>query len=168
MTKNFVVALLFDEHLNDVVLVRRAREPFAGRHNGPGGEVEEEETPLRATFREIREETGLTADNLTTFPDGRKLLWLGTLAIPRNRKYPEIRGDEADPPAKLHYYAGMMTPDARPRTMEERNVVLRFNVYDVTHHTPNHPWLAGNGNLEYFVREAISRLTENQKGGDPS
>jgi ADP-ribose pyrophosphatase YjhB (NUDIX family) len=42
-----------------VLLVRRARPPFAGRWSLPGGRIEPGESPAEAIVREVREETGL-------------------------------------------------------------------------------------------------------------
>lgn len=42
-----------------VLLVRRAREPFAGRWTLPGGRCEPGETPEQTAVREVREELGL-------------------------------------------------------------------------------------------------------------
>jgi 8-oxo-dGTP diphosphatase len=45
-----------------VLLVKRARAPFAGRWSLPGGKREGEETPREAARRELKEETGIEAD----------------------------------------------------------------------------------------------------------
>ncbi|MEZ5121198.1 MAG: NUDIX hydrolase [Solirubrobacterales bacterium] len=42
--------------------LRRAREPFAGHWDLPGGFVEPGETPAQALRREVREETGLDVE----------------------------------------------------------------------------------------------------------
>lgn len=43
----------------DVLLVEKKRPEWqAGKYNGPGGKVEENETPIRAAVRELYEETG--------------------------------------------------------------------------------------------------------------
>jgi 8-oxo-dGTP diphosphatase len=42
-----------------ILLVRRARDPEAGRWSLPGGRVEPGETAAEATVREVAEETGL-------------------------------------------------------------------------------------------------------------
>jgi 8-oxo-dGTP diphosphatase len=55
-----------------VLLVRRARPPFAGRHAIPGGFVEEDESLEGAARRELAEETGLRdvyLEQLYTFGD---------------------------------------------------------------------------------------------------
>jgi ADP-ribose pyrophosphatase YjhB (NUDIX family) len=47
-----------------VLLARRAREPFLGRWDIPGGFLEEGEDPLDGMRRELREETGLEVEPL--------------------------------------------------------------------------------------------------------
>lgn len=51
---------------NQVLLVQRARAPFAGYYSLPGGAVEVGETVEQALVREVREETGLTV-SITRF-----------------------------------------------------------------------------------------------------
>jgi 8-oxo-dGTP diphosphatase len=45
-----------------VLLVKRARAPFAGLWSLPGGKVEAGETPRQAACRELKEETGIEAE----------------------------------------------------------------------------------------------------------
>ena len=52
-----VDALVFKE--NNVLLVKRGREPFKGKWALPGGFIEESETAEEACRREVKEETGL-------------------------------------------------------------------------------------------------------------
>lgn len=47
-----------------LLLARRAREPFKGRWDIPGGFLEEREHPLDGLRRELREETGLEVEPL--------------------------------------------------------------------------------------------------------
>ncbi len=59
-----VLALV--RHGQNVLLVRRANAPDAGLWGFPGGRVEAGETLFQAAERELREETGLTAQALQT------------------------------------------------------------------------------------------------------
>jgi 8-oxo-dGTP diphosphatase len=45
-----------------VLLVKRARPPFAGLWSLPGGKTEAQEAPREAARRELKEETGIEAD----------------------------------------------------------------------------------------------------------
>jgi 8-oxo-dGTP diphosphatase len=53
-----VGALVYDGERR-LLVVRRARQPSAGRWSVPGGRVESGETETEALVREVREETGL-------------------------------------------------------------------------------------------------------------
>lgn len=53
------MGFLFNNNLTRVVLIHKKRPAWqAGRWNGPGGNVREGETPIKAMIREFREETG--------------------------------------------------------------------------------------------------------------
>jgi 8-oxo-dGTP diphosphatase len=60
-----VVVLRADGGRHDVLLIQRAREPFAGAWALPGGFVEPGERLLEAALRELREETGLAIGSAT-------------------------------------------------------------------------------------------------------
>jgi ADP-ribose pyrophosphatase YjhB (NUDIX family) len=49
---------------DSVLMVRRAKEPFAGLWSFPGGRVESGEEPRETARRELREETGLTVGKI--------------------------------------------------------------------------------------------------------
>lgn len=57
----YVVGFYFDDHNDKVVLLRKTHPDWqAGKLNGPGGKIEDGETPHAAMTREFAEETGVT------------------------------------------------------------------------------------------------------------
>lgn len=52
---------------DQVLLVRRANPPDAGRWGFPGGKIEQGEPLFQAALRELKEETGVTAEAIRTF-----------------------------------------------------------------------------------------------------
>ena len=52
---------------NQVLLVRRANPPDAGRWGFPGGKIDHGETLFEAATRELAEETGVSAEPLRVF-----------------------------------------------------------------------------------------------------
>lgn len=63
VTVDAVVFARGDGHW-DVLLIRRARDPFAGKWALPGGFVDPDEPLDRAARRELEEETGITSVKL--------------------------------------------------------------------------------------------------------
>lgn len=59
MNKSFVVILLFTKNYEQVLLVKRNKNPYINCWNGIGGKIEENETPIEAAIRECKEETGI-------------------------------------------------------------------------------------------------------------
>ncbi len=70
-----------------LLLVRRARDPYGGTWDIPGGFLEEAEHPLDALRRELHEETGLEVE-----PDEFVGVW------------PDRYGDGPDAPTTLNLY----------------------------------------------------------------
>jgi len=58
---------LVEDGAGRLLLVRRAREPFVGYWDTPGGFLEEGEEPLDALRRELLEETGLEIEPVAFF-----------------------------------------------------------------------------------------------------
>src|SRR6478609_2045994 len=58
--KGYVLGFMFSEDRKHVVLIRKTKPAWqAGKLNGVGGKIEENEPPLAAMIREFKEETGL-------------------------------------------------------------------------------------------------------------
>jgi 8-oxo-dGTP diphosphatase len=53
--------LLFVLRDGEVLLIRKKRGLGAGKINGPGGRIEDGESPVECAVREVREELGITA-----------------------------------------------------------------------------------------------------------
>lgn len=56
-----LVTLVYCVRADEVLLLERAKPPFAGHWVAPGGKVEPGESPVEGAVRELREETGLRA-----------------------------------------------------------------------------------------------------------
>jgi 8-oxo-dGTP diphosphatase len=64
LRERYVVGLLFDYDKKYVVLIRKTHPEWQqGKLNGPGGHIEEMETPEEAMIREFQEETGYRVEN---------------------------------------------------------------------------------------------------------
>lgn len=97
--------LLFSRENNDVqiLLIERAKEPFAGYWAFPGGFVEEGESCEEAALRELKEETGLhlnSIEQIGTFskPNRDPRGWVVTVAFyawVEKTKLKPIAGDDA-------------------------------------------------------------------------
>ena len=64
-----VDAIVFrtDQRETEVLLIRRAKEPFKDRWAAPGGFIDMDETPEDAALRELNEETGISGLELYQF-----------------------------------------------------------------------------------------------------
>ncbi len=57
---DYVVGIIWDEDFENCVLIRKNRPDWqAGKMNGVGGKIENNEIPLSAMIRECKEESGL-------------------------------------------------------------------------------------------------------------
>lgn len=65
--KIYTCGFMFSPNLNQVLLIKRTKEPVIGMWNGIGGNLEEGEGRYESMVREFREETGLEADHWKQF-----------------------------------------------------------------------------------------------------
>ncbi|MEN6456980.1 MAG: NUDIX hydrolase [Prolixibacteraceae bacterium] len=62
-----VDAILFKKGTNELLLIQRKKEPYAGKWALPGGFLEMDELLVDGCRREVEEETGLQMKELTQF-----------------------------------------------------------------------------------------------------
>ncbi len=74
----YVVGFLFNEHADEVVLIEKKRPAWqAGKLNGVGGKIRDDESPTEAMRREFREEAGVYVHGWREFCE----LWSGDAVI---------------------------------------------------------------------------------------
>ena len=92
------VIMLLDVSGENVLMCKRLKNPYKGLYNFTGGKVQEGEDGLHAAYRELREETGVTAAEVT----------LHHLA---NFSY--MAGGAGLPPYELQAYVGKLRREIR-------------------------------------------------------
>lgn len=158
----YTVCFLFSHDLARVLLVRKNATEFAGRLNGVGGELEDDEPSYKCADREILEETGIAPSGFRSLGLVRNVC-LGSLSLPRDCKYKTGK-------CVLHYYAGALKPETVPLEKTDKGEDLVWEpVGDVLAATVDSDRYAGNGDLPYFVNMALQELKrylpEWQEGG---
>lgn len=105
-------------------------------------------------MREILEETGLSGDDLETLPGHGKIAWLGDLKIPYDCK-------SRNGICCLHMYAGIINAGSlaavRPETDAGEKIIFE-PVGNILASTLYNTRYAGDGDLQYFVNQALGRL----------
>jgi 8-oxo-dGTP diphosphatase len=107
-------ALIVDDD-GRVMLARRARDPFAGKWDLPGGFLEEGEDPLECLQRELREEAGIglrDTEFVGIFMDryGDGIRAVSTLNLYWSARIADGEPEPADDVAELRFFA----PDELP------------------------------------------------------
>ena len=57
--------VLFNRKKDEILFCRRRKDPYQGKYNFVGGKVEKGESSLDAAYRELEEETGITAGDVS-------------------------------------------------------------------------------------------------------
>lgn len=63
--KKLNIILVYDSKKENILMCKRKKEPYKGKLNLVGGKVELGEDELEAAYRELREETGISEENIT-------------------------------------------------------------------------------------------------------
>ena len=63
--KKLNVIAVYNKEENKILMCKREKEPYKGKLNLVGGKVEQNESELDAAYRELKEETGITQNEIT-------------------------------------------------------------------------------------------------------
>ena len=58
------VILVYNKEQDKILMCKREKEPYKGKYNLVGGKVEIGEDELEAAYRELKEETGITREDI--------------------------------------------------------------------------------------------------------
>lgn len=58
------VIIVFNKENNKILMCKREKEPYKGKYNLVGGKVEPGEDEIKAAYRELEEETGITKQDI--------------------------------------------------------------------------------------------------------
>lgn len=135
------VCLLLCRETQSVLLLRKDRTDFAGKYNGVGGKLEPTECAEECALREIKEEAGADVQG--------RLLWLGTLMHPRDC----VRHDPDG--VTLYFYGAEVSAGEVHQQPGETEKLRWFLVEDLLNLPTNNEVLAGDGDLQFFINEAV-------------
>lgn len=63
--RGYNLIVVFSENADKLLMCRRKKEPYKGLSNFVGGKVEQGEDGLHAAYRELKEETAITKEDIT-------------------------------------------------------------------------------------------------------
>lgn len=62
--KKLNVIIVYNKEEDKILMCKREKEPYKGKFNLVGGKVEQNEDELNAAYRELKEETGITNNDI--------------------------------------------------------------------------------------------------------
>lgn len=139
-TQRYSVIILFNNDGSKILLQKKDRTAFAGKLNGVGGKIDDNEIPTNGALREILEETSIRSEDLKHFK------WCGTLLVPEQcderipNKYPE-----------LWFFAGIVKDESLAQKPETETEEIDWYVLNSDNKPVTDLETAGDGDLEYFI-----------------
>lgn len=126
--KNYNVVVVFNKELNKVLMCKRTKEPYKDMFNLVGGKIEKENDGLNEAYRELREETNISKEdiNLTHF---------------MNIEYVAMN-------KSLEVYFGILNKEVKliEKVNELEWVPINENFFDMKKY-------AGEGNIGHIIKE---------------
>lgn len=127
--KEYNLILVYDEKEENILMCKRAKEPYKGKYNLVGGKVNPGENKLDAAYRELMEETGINYSDID-------------LTYILNFQYPMSD-------MELEVYAGKLKKDVN--LVEEVNKLYWINKNE---NFADKEKFAGEGNIMHMVEHA--------------
>lgn len=157
-SNRYTVCFLFDQAMENVLLVQKEKTIYKGKWNGIGGKFENGESPWSCAKREIKEETGVNIH-----PDD--LIWLGTTFLPQDCV--EASLGKQDVNIELHFYAAIIGMD-EPSQQEGEEKIQWTPIVDVFAAPFRNQWLAGDGDVQYWAGIGYAAARRWQKENQPN
>lgn len=146
----YTVCLLLTPDLSQVLLQTKDRTQYSGRLNGVGGKMRPHESAQDGAIREIYEETGLNQRQLD------HVTWLGSLILPEDCANIE----KPESVCRLHFYTAIATHPELIQQQPGETEHIEFYTVNRVLSEDFQIVLAGDGDVQYFLRRAIKVLTE--------
>jgi 8-oxo-dGTP diphosphatase len=127
------VIWVFNPKSDKVLMCKRHKQPYLGLFNLVGGKIEKDEDGLAAAYRELQEETGITASQLTN-----ELLHLMDFSYFSDKNHPLG--------VRVEVYAGRLATDT-PIFGDEKELLwldVNENFFDMSR-------FAGKGNIGHIL-----------------
>ena len=126
--KKMNIIVVFDKNIQKILMCKRTKEPYKGMFNFVGGKIENENDGLNEAYRELKEETNITKDDI-------KLIYFMNISY--------IKWDK-----ELEVYYGILNKNVN--LIEEVNklqwVSINDNFFDINKY-------AGEGNIGHIIEE---------------
>ena len=126
--KKMNIIVIFDKNIQKTLMCKRTKEPYKGMFNFVGGKIENENNGLNEAYRELKEETNITKDDV-------KLIYFMNISY--------IKWDK-----ELEVYYGILNKNVN--LIEEVNklqwVSINDNFFDINKY-------AGEGNIGHIIEE---------------
>lgn len=142
--KEYSVCLPLNKRRTSVLLLKKNKTAYAGRYNGIGGLIRENELASENVLRKLREEV-----NVTGVTD---LMWLGTLRLSTDCS------DNSNEICQLYFYGVVIEDKDEVKGVDGGETPEWFSTEYVLNQTPHSDMFAGDGDIQYFLNRYLYLL----------